>query len=83
MRLTGNQKNSKKKFKKFGIFFQFFLKRVLQKRILDTLKSFCYFWALDMAPTWAVPGLFLLEVDFWYYTPSNKIVSFYYKILSG
>ena len=23
-----------------------------------TLKSFCCFWALDMAPTWAVSGLF-------------------------
>ena len=23
----------------------------------DTLKSFCYFWALDMASTWAGPGL--------------------------
>ena len=29
------------------------------KRTLDTLKSFCYFWALDMAPTYAVPGLFV------------------------
>ena len=28
------------------------------KRVLDTWKSFCYFWALDMAPTWAGPGLF-------------------------
>ena len=27
------------------------------KRVLDTGKSFCYFWALDMAPTWAGPGL--------------------------
>ena len=25
---------------------------------LDTLKFFCYFWALDMAPTYALPGLF-------------------------
>ena len=41
-----------------NFFFNFFLTRVLQKRILDTLKSFCYFWALDMAPTWVVPGLF-------------------------
>ena len=41
--------------------FQFFLMQVLSKRILDTLKSFCYFWALIMAPTWAVPGLFRLS----------------------
>ena len=27
-------------------------------KIIDTLKSFCYFSALDMAPTYAVPGLF-------------------------
>ena len=32
------------------------------KRILDTLKSFCYFWALDMASTYAVPGLLLILV---------------------
>ena len=25
---------------------------------MDTWKSFCYFWALDMAPTWAGPGLY-------------------------
>ena len=23
-----------------------------------SLKSFCYIWAIDMAPTWAAPGLF-------------------------
>ena len=28
---------------------------------LDTLKSFCYFWALDMAPTWAGLGLFYVS----------------------
>ena len=32
------------------------------KRILDTSKSFCYFWALDMAPTYAVPGLLYISV---------------------
>ena len=32
------------------------------KRILVILKSFCYFGALDMAPTYAVPGL--LSVTF-------------------
>ena len=31
------------------------------KRVLDTWKSFCYFWALDMAPTWADPGLFSIS----------------------
>ena len=40
----------KKVFEKFSIF-------DFCKRILDTWKSFCYFWALDMAPTWAGPGL--------------------------
>ena len=43
-------------FEKFSIF-------EYCKRILDTWKSFCYFWALDMAPTWAGPGLlFILSV---------------------
>ena len=31
------------------------------KRILDSLKPICYFWALDMAPTYADPGLFFKE----------------------
>ena len=35
----------------------FWVFRVLWKRILDTLKSFCYFWASDMAPTF--PACFL------------------------
>ena len=30
------------------------------RKYFDILKSFCCFWALDMAPTWAVPGLFEL-----------------------
>ena len=34
------------------------------KRVLDTWKSFCYFWALDMAPTWAGPGLFKTKTTF-------------------
>ena len=29
----------------------------------DILWSFCYFWALYMAPTWAGPGLFLMLVE--------------------
>ena len=43
-------------FKKF--FFQKISIFEYCKRVLDTWKSFCYFWALDMAPTWAGPGLF-------------------------
>ena len=34
----------------------FFHKRFPIHQYFDTLKSFCYFWALDMAPTWAGPG---------------------------
>ena len=30
----------------------------------DTLKSFCYFWALDMAPTYADPGLLMIALIF-------------------
>ena len=44
-------------FEKFSIF-------EYCKRILDTWKSFCYFWALDMAPTWAGPGL--LSFSHWF-----------------
>ena len=47
--------------------------RVLLKRILDTLKSFCYFWALDMVPTWAVPGLFYLKKTVFRLTFRQKI----------
>ena len=36
----------------------FFIKGSPIHQYFDILKSFCYFWALDMAPTWAVPGLF-------------------------
>ena len=35
------------------------------KEYFDTLKSFCYFWALDMAPTWAGPGLLNLVLASW------------------
>ena len=42
-----------------GLFSKFFFRKsVPNSPILGNLKSFCYFWALDMAPTWAVPGLF-------------------------
>ena len=35
--------------------------------------SFCYFWALDMAQTYAVPGLFMYSVTSWneYNRPNN------------
>ena len=39
----------------FSIFV--FIKRSPIHQYFDILKSFCYFWALDMAPTWAVLGL--------------------------
>ena len=42
--------------RQFGSTFGFF--RYRRRQYFDTLKSFCYFWALDMAPTWAVPGFF-------------------------
>ena len=38
----------------------FFIKGSSIHQYFDILKSFCYFWALDMAPTWAGPGLFNL-----------------------
>ena len=54
------EKNTKKITGNFLI--NFFPMRVLYKRILDTLKFFCYFWALDMASTWVVPGLSSFQV---------------------
>ena len=48
----------------FGIvrFFSkfFFIKGSPIHQYFGILKSFCYFWALDMVPTWAVPGLFVI-----------------------
>ena len=32
--------------------------------VFETFMSFCYFWASDMAPTYAVPHLFRLSVAF-------------------
>ena len=55
MRLTGGFKRNFEK--NFGFFSSF----GYCKRILDTLKTFCYFWALDMAPTWAGPGLLFIS----------------------
>ena len=45
--------------RQFGSIFGFF--RYRWREYFDTLKSFCCFWALDMAPTWAVSGLFVLS----------------------
>ena len=55
----------------FGIvrlFFRknFFIKGSPTHQYFDILKSFCYFWALDMAPTWAGPGLFHSDVTLFY-----------------
>ena len=52
MRLTENFE--KKIQKKFGIFWELLLSPVVEKVVFES------FWALDMAPTWAVPGLFVL-----------------------
>ena len=46
--------------RQFGPTFGFF--EYCTRKCFDTLESFCYFWALHMAPTWAVPGLFQLWV---------------------
>ena len=43
--------------RQFGSTFGFF--RYSRREYFDTLKSFCCFWPLDMAPTWAVPGLLI------------------------
>ena len=40
---------------------KFFIKVVPIHQYLEILKFFYYFWALDMAPTWAVPGLFHIQ----------------------
>ena len=45
--------------RQFGSTFGFF--RYRSRKYFDTLKSFCCFWPLDMAPTWAVPGLFFFQ----------------------
>ena len=39
-----------------------FIKGSPTHQYFDILKSFCYFWALDMAPTWAVPGLLFVSL---------------------
>ena len=45
----------------FSALWDFFSKNFFEcgrREYFDTLKSFCYFVALDMAPTWTGPGLF-------------------------
>ena len=58
MRLTGNFKKISKKnrnfFSQFLVFWELLLSPVVEKVVF----VFESFWALDMAPTWAVPGLF-------------------------
>ena len=58
MRLTGNFKKISKKnsdfFSQFLVFWELLLSPVVEK-VVSVFESF---WALDMAPTWAVPGLF-------------------------
>ena len=53
MRLTGNFE------KKFGFFFSIF--SFLRAFVVSSCKKVVFesFWALDMAPNWAVPGLLL------------------------
>ena len=57
MWLTGNfeikiQKKIRKFFSHFLVFWELLLSPVVEKVVFES------FWALDMAPTWAVPGLF-------------------------
>ena len=58
-RYNATYQKLQKKSKKFWKFFW-----VLLRIVLDTLKSFCYFWALDMAQIWAVPDLLKLSMPF-------------------
>ena len=44
-----------------------FIKRSPIHQYFHTLKSFCNFWALDMVPTWAGPGLL-------FSTPTNSFM---------
>ena len=44
----------------FSKVFRYFFLWAWYFEFFDILLSFCYFWALDMAPTYAVPGLFTL-----------------------
>ena len=63
MRLTGDQKKFDKNFEKFRIFFSFVPNSgTVEENTWHFFKSFCYSWALDMAPTWAVPGLLTSDI---------------------
>ena len=61
MRLTGNFKKISKKnsefFSQILVFWELLLSPVVEK-VVFVLESF---WALDIAPTWAVPGLFDIQ----------------------
>ena len=43
------------------------------KENIDSLKSFCCFWALDMAPTYAVRGLFVVPFAIYVHSNPNPI----------
>ena len=55
--------------RQFGSTFGFFRDR--RREYSDHFKSFCCFWALDMALTWAVHGLFLLHALYWFWIPAK------------
>ena len=55
MRLTGNFK--KNLVSQFLVFSELLLSPVVEKVVFES------YWALDMAPTWAVPGLFFVDTS--------------------
>ena len=59
--------------KKIDFFSIFISYGCFRREYFDTLKSFCYFRALDMAPTWAVPGLFKLTKSFSHNSPKLRM----------
>ena len=46
----------------FGVVRLFSKKWCCRREYFETLMPFCYFWALDVAPTWASPGFFASKV---------------------
>ena len=81
MRLTGNFKKSFEKkfgnfFSQFFVFWELLLSPVVKKVVFES------FWALDMAPTWVFPGLFVRNVRFeftvWRKTVSPILTSAHY-----
>ena len=68
MRLTGNfekkiSKKIRKFFSQFLVYWELLLSPVVEKVVFES------FWALDMAPTWAVPGLFKVMFTFIHHFP--------------